>query len=105
MVLHAAVNFPTKGIYDFVLPAAMVAALILFRPWWLSLVKNFGQQIADKGWKREALAGALLASVLAVGFEAWSNVFVPLGFLSLVAALTIEFRERQLERSPARNAS
>jgi membrane protease YdiL (CAAX protease family) len=102
MILHAAVNVPTKGIYDFVLPAAMIVVLILLRAKWLSMARNFYQGWLGKDWKRAAFVAAGLAVVLVVGFESWPGVFIPLGFLGLVMALFIEFRERRLEHIAAR---
>ena len=96
IILHAAVNVPTKGIYDFVVPAVMVAVLILFRTQWLSMVRHFNQEWRGKGWKRPAFVAAVLAVILVVGFESWPEWFIPLGFLGLASALWIEHRERRL---------
>ncbi len=98
MVLHAAVNVPTKGIYSFLLPAVMVIVLILFRQRWLAAAKTFYQEWLGRGWKRAAFVAAMLATAVVVGFERWRGVFVPLGFLGLVVALFIEFRRQRLER-------
>jgi membrane protease YdiL (CAAX protease family) len=92
MIVHAAVNVPTKGIYDFVLPAAMVVVLILLRQKWLSMVQDFCRSLAGKGWKRAAFVATLLAVTVVIGFERWRGVFIPLGFLGLAAALFIESR-------------
>ena len=96
VLVHAALNFPTTGIYDFVLPAAMVAVLILFRQKWLSMVRDFCRSMASQGWKRAAFVATLLAITVVIGFERWPGMFIPLGFLGLVVALFMEFRERRL---------
>jgi membrane protease YdiL (CAAX protease family) len=96
IILHAAVNVPTKGIYDFVLPAVMVAVLILFSHEWLGMMRNFYQEWIGKGWKRAAFVAAMLAVVLVIGFEQWPSVFIPIGFFGLVAALWIDYRVRSL---------
>lgn len=70
IVLHGAVNLPTKGIYDFVLPAAMIAALILFPRKWLTIVCDFCRSMACEGWKRSTLVAAMLAITAVVGFDA-----------------------------------
>jgi membrane protease YdiL (CAAX protease family) len=101
MIIHAAVNVPTKGIYDFVLPAAMVAVLILFRQKWLSMVRDLFRSMAGQGWKRAAFVATLLAIAVVIGSEWWPGVFIPLGFLGLAVALFMEFRGRRLERSLA----
>ena len=102
MIIHAAVNLPTKGIYDFLLPAVMVAVLILCRHSWLSMMQNFYQEWVTKGWKLAAFMAAVLAITSVVGFERWPGVFIPLAFLGLAVALFIEFRERSLSRISAR---
>jgi membrane protease YdiL (CAAX protease family) len=87
IVLHGAANFPTKGIYDFVLPATMVAVLILFRQKWLTIVWDFCRSMACKGWKRAAFLAAMLAIIVVVGYERWRSLFIPLGFVGLAASL------------------
>ena len=101
MILHAAVNVPTKGIYDFVLPAVMIAVLILFRQKWLILVQDFCRLMAGKNWKRAAFGGALSAIAMVIGFEEWPGTFVPLAFLGVAAALVVEFRAKRPERVSA----
>ena len=82
------VNFPAKGIYDFVLPAAMVAVLILFRQKWWTIVRDFCRLMAGEGWKRAAFVAAMLAITAVVGFERWRSLFIAaLGFVGLAAAL------------------
>lgn len=97
MMIHAAVNLPTKSIYDFLLPAAMVLVLILFRQKWLGMVRDFCRLLAGQGWKRAALVATLLAIAVSIGFERSSGVVIPLGFLALAAALCMEFQERRRE--------
>jgi len=87
IILHAAVNVPTKEIYDFILPAVMVAVLILFRTKWLNMVQDFYQEWIGKGWRIAAFSGTVLAVFLVIGFECWPVFFIPLGFLCLGAAL------------------
>jgi membrane protease YdiL (CAAX protease family) len=101
IILHAAVNVPTKEIYDFLTPAIMVAVLILFRNRWLSMVRNFHQEWIAKGWKRAAFVGAIVAIILTIGFEQWPGAFIPVAFVGLAIALFIEFREKRNEHSLA----
>jgi membrane protease YdiL (CAAX protease family) len=91
IILHAMVNVPTKGIYDFLLPAAMLVVLILFGRKWVSMVQDFWRLMSGKEWKRAALLGSVLAIGAVLGFESWPEVFVPLGFLGLVVALVTLF--------------
>jgi membrane protease YdiL (CAAX protease family) len=102
MILHAAVNVPTKGVYDFLLLAAMVAVLILLRKKWMGIVQEFCGQLAAKGWKRPVLMATFLAITVVIGFERWPDMLIPLGFFGLAMALLIEFRERRLERISTR---
>jgi membrane protease YdiL (CAAX protease family) len=95
IILHAAVNVPTKEIYDFILPAVMVAVLIVFRTKWLNMVQDFYQEWIGKGWRIAAFSGTVLAVFLVIGFECCPVFFIPLGFLCLGAALWIEYRERR----------
>jgi membrane protease YdiL (CAAX protease family) len=94
IVLHAAVNVPTKGIYDFLVPAAMVVILILFRRTWVNMVRDFCRLMGGKGWKRAALLGSVPAVGAVFGFESWPEVFVPLGFLGLGVTLVMLFFQR-----------
>lgn len=97
IILHGAVNVPTKGICTFLLPAAMVAALILFRrSWWIE-VQNFCRELAGKTWRGPVLAGTIFAIIMTIGFEEASGVFVPLAILGLSVALILESRNRRLK--------
>jgi len=95
IILHGADNVPTKGIYEFLLPATMVAALILFRRSWWAEVQTFCRELAGKAWRGPALGGTLFAIVMTVGFEAAPGVFVPLAILGLSVALIVEFMGRR----------
>jgi membrane protease YdiL (CAAX protease family) len=98
IMLHAAVNFPTKGIYDFILPAVMVVVLIIFRKQWLSPVRIFRQEWVKTGWQPAAFIAAIVASLLVVGFETWPRVVLPFAIAGLALALFLLFRERRKER-------
>ena len=96
VIFHAALNVPTKGIYDFLLPAAMLAVVVCFRQAWLNWLADFGQQAATKGWRTAAVLGTVLLSGMMFGFERWQNVFAPVALLGLVAALVLEFPTRRV---------
>jgi membrane protease YdiL (CAAX protease family) len=95
MILHGAINVPTKGIYDFLLPAVMILVLVFFHKKWRGIVREFLEQVAGKNWKRAAFWGTTIAVALVIGFESKPNVFVPVAMLGLTAALLIELRERR----------
>ncbi len=101
IILHAALNVPTRGIYDFLLPAIMIAVLILFYPKWVGLVQNFWRQVASSGWKRAALAGTSVLVVVNFCFERWPFVCAPVALAGFAIALLFEFRWRKVRRSPA----
>ncbi len=97
IVLHAALNFPTKGIFDILLPVVMVMALVVFRRHWLGVLHDFGRQILGM----DALAthgGVLCAVAVTIGFQWWPGVFMVLGLSGLAVALFVEYRERRLAR-------
>jgi membrane protease YdiL (CAAX protease family) len=95
IILHAALNVPTKGIYDFLLPAIMIAVLILFYSKWVGWVQNFWRQVVSSGWKRAALAGTLILVVINSYFERWPFVFAPIVLAAFAIALLFEFRWRK----------
>ena len=100
IALHAALNFPTKGMYDILLPVAMVVALLVFRRRWPSAVRDFTTQIRGAD-ALATLIGAFCAVAVAVGFQRWPAVFMPLASSGLVVALLLEYRERRLARPTA----
>src|SRR4029077_6557834 len=55
MVLHMAINVPTKGTGVFLLPALMVIAVILFRRRLAGMVQEFCRLTAAPEWKRAAV--------------------------------------------------
>jgi membrane protease YdiL (CAAX protease family) len=95
IILHATLNVPTKGIYDFMLPVIMIFVLILFYSKWAGLVQEFWQQVAASGWKRMALAGTIVLVVSNFCFERWPFVFAPVALVVFAIALLFEFRWRK----------
>ena len=104
IVLHAALNFPTKGIYDIVLPVAMVLTLVLFRRPWLGALRHFGRQMPGMG-VLATLGGVLCAVAVAVGLQRWPGVCLPPALSGLAVALFIEYRERRRARTMASRTS
>jgi membrane protease YdiL (CAAX protease family) len=97
IILHGAMNVPTKGIYIFLLPAAMIVGLIFFQRRWWAEVQNFSRELKANAWKGPVLAGALFASVMMIGFEEFSAVFVPIAAFGLSIALIAESPHRRLK--------
>jgi membrane protease YdiL (CAAX protease family) len=95
IILHAALNVPTKGIYDFVPPAIMIIVLILSYRKWLNLVQDFCHQAASPGWKRPALAGTLVLVVVSFCFERWPFEIAPVVLAAFAITLSFEFRRRK----------
>jgi hypothetical protein len=97
IVLHAALNFPTKGIYDIVLPVVMVVAVVVFWRHWLRAVSDFGTQMLGAD-ARATVGGVVGAVAVALGFQWWPGVLIPVGLSGLAVALFLEYRERRLAR-------
>jgi membrane protease YdiL (CAAX protease family) len=91
IILHAALNIPTKGIYDFLAPAIMIIVLILFYRKWLDLLRGFCRQVASPGWKRMAMVGTLVLVVINFCFERWPFVLAPIVLAGFAIALLFEF--------------
>jgi membrane protease YdiL (CAAX protease family) len=96
MIIHALVNLPTRGIYDFLVPAVMLTALIVFRQRWLGMVRDFCRHAVGKGWKRAAFAATALAITLVIGYECRPGWFIVVALCGLAVALFIESKQRQL---------
>ena len=94
IALHAALNFPTKGIYDIGLPVLMVLALVVFHRHWLGALRDFARQMLGIDLLA-MLAAVFFAAAVAVGFQRWPGVFLPLALGGLVGALLMEYRERR----------
>lgn len=102
VILHMAINIPTKDVYDFLLPVMMVLILIVFRRKWLGMVYDFWQEMVRKGWKAAAFVAATLACIVAIGFEIWPRTFVLIACPGLAIALFVEFQKRHLENGSTR---
>lgn len=99
MVLHAAMNVPTKGLWVFLLPAILVVVLILFHRQWRGMAREFLTQASNSGWKRAASWGTAIAIAMVIGFETRSDIFVPVAVLGLAAALVIALRQKLKNKS------
>ncbi len=94
IILHAALNVPTKGIYNFLLVGTMLAVLLASRRSWLNPLQDFCRQTMVKGWGPPCLATALLTGII-FGFERWQSIFAPIALLCFAAALFMEFQRRR----------
>jgi membrane protease YdiL (CAAX protease family) len=92
IILHAALNVPTKGIYDFLVPVIMIVVLILFYAKWIGWARDFCRQIASSGWKRAAPVGTVVLVVSNFCFERWPFVVAPVALAAFAIALLFEFR-------------
>jgi membrane protease YdiL (CAAX protease family) len=95
IILHMAVNVPTKGIYDFLLPVVMFMAVILFRRRLTNMVRDFYLTMADRGWKGAAFLSTALAVCLVIGFERSPETFAPLALFGLGGAMAFELLQRR----------
>jgi membrane protease YdiL (CAAX protease family) len=101
IILHAALNVPTKGIYNFLLPVSMIVILILFYSKWVGMGQTFWRQVAATGWKRMALAGTIVLVVSNFCFERWPIVVAPVALAAFAIALLFEFRWRKGAPEPS----
>ena len=100
ILLHAALNVPTKGICDFVAPGLMIIVLIVFYPKWLGLVQEFSRQVASRGWKHAALVGTSILVVISFCLERWPFVLAPVVLAGFAIVLLFEFRCRKSALGP-----
>ena len=98
IVLHAALNFPTKGVYDVILPVVMVLTLVVFRRRWPGEVRDFGRQMLGID-ASTTLVAVLITAAVAIGSQMWPGVFLPVALCGLAVALCMEFHERRLART------
>lgn len=98
MVIHGAMNVPTKGVWAFLMPAITIVALVFFHQKWRGMVREFLAQASHNSWKRAASWGAAVAIAMVIGFETRSDIFVPIAFAGLAAALVIELRQKLKNR-------
>jgi membrane protease YdiL (CAAX protease family) len=91
-ILHGALNLPTKGIYNFILPALMLAALIIFRPKLLRIRDELYQESCGTKWKRTAFPAAAVVLLLLIGVERRGEIFVPVVLAGFAVALFSSFR-------------
>ena len=85
MVFFPIRKLAQAGIYDIVLPLGMVLVLVVFQRHWLNALRDFGRQMLGI----DALAtfvGVLCAVAVAVGFQRWHHVFLPLALGGLLVA-------------------
>ena len=76
----------------------MVLALVVFHRHWLGGVRDFWHQMLGiDAWA--TLIAVSCAVTVAVGFQRWPDVFLPLALGGLMIALFMESRERRLART------
>ncbi|MEO6567621.1 MAG: CPBP family intramembrane glutamic endopeptidase [Opitutaceae bacterium] len=94
MIIHGAMNVPTKGVWVFLLPAILVVVLVFFHEKWRNMVREFLAQVSSPGWKVATFSGAAVAVVMVIGFETQPDTFVPVCIVGLGVALIIELRRK-----------
>jgi membrane protease YdiL (CAAX protease family) len=92
VIIHGAMNVPTKAIWVFLMPAILIVVLVLFHQKWRNTVREFLAQASNPGWKVAAFSGAAVAIAMVIGFETRPDTLVPLSIVGLVVALIIELR-------------
>jgi membrane protease YdiL (CAAX protease family) len=100
-VAHALVNFPVRGVADFVLPALMLVIIIVFRKPILEEIRRFGMMLKSDvaSWLITAIGMTSMIVFMTV-FAVAEDVVVLLGVPLLIIALVMEFIEkRKLNRA------
>jgi membrane protease YdiL (CAAX protease family) len=96
MVAHALVNFPVRGVVDFVLPALMLVIIIVCRNPILEEIRRFWVMLKSDvaSWLITAIGMTGMLVFMAV-YAVAEDVVVLLGLPLLVAALVMEFIEKR----------
>ncbi len=96
IVAHALINFPVRGITDFVLPLVMLSVVVIYR-------KQIGESFHDFGMmlksgvlsKTGAVVVSVFISLFAVVVTLAEDVALLFGIIALVIALVLEFVEKR----------
>mgnify|MGYP001600721513 CR=1 FL=1 len=98
MLVHGLANVPTKGIYDFLLPAAMLAVLAISRDTWVTPLRDYCTALARAARQKVIWAVSLIAILAAIGIERAPRSFAILGAIGLALALGSKIPRRDGER-------
>lgn len=90
VVAHTLINFPTKGVWSFVVLALML--LISFKFWKeiSTYVREFSNLVKENFLKKQVVLTPLFFTAFAVGFVLLGDIVLLLGLLFLVLALIFE---------------
>lgn len=96
MIAHALVNFPVRGIADFVLPALMLVLIIVWRKLVLKEFRGFWAMLKSDvtSWLITVL-GVIGMIVLMTGYALAEDLVTLLGLPLLIIALVMEFIEKR----------
>jgi membrane protease YdiL (CAAX protease family) len=96
MVAHAAVNFPVRGVGDFVLVAVMFAVVVIYRKQIMEDVRKFGAMFKSGVSSRAGIVlGVVYMTLFAVAVAVAQDVAVLFGAVLLIIALALEFIEKR----------
>jgi uncharacterized protein len=100
IVAHALINFPVRGIIDFVLPVLMVAIILVYRKkiieYFHAFRKLFKSEIISK---ITTTVVGILVSFFAILIVIAQDIALLLGLIALIVAIILEFVEkRKLKR-------
>ena len=96
MVAHTLVNFPVRGVADFILPALMLVIIIVFRKPILEETRRFWEMLKTNvaSWWITAIGMTGMIVFMTV-FAVAQDVVALLGFPLLVIALVMEYIEKR----------
>lgn len=96
IIAHAIVNFPVRGMADFILPAAMLLIIVIYRRQLAEVFRSFSNMIKSnilsKVWTATICIFFTLFAIMVALAE---DVALLFGILAFVIALVLEFTDRR----------
>ena len=96
MVAHAMVNFPVRGVVDFLLPLVMLAAVIIYRKQIIEAACTFGAMFRSdilSRWGMVVVSISIILFVIVVAVA--EDIALLFGIVVLVVALVLELIEKR----------
>jgi hypothetical protein len=97
MVAHAIVNFPVRGIGDYLLPVAMLALVLIFRKQVIEEIRGFiAIYKSDSPSMFRRLLSIVCSALVAIAVSIALEPIMLLGIVILIMAIVLEFQEKRL---------
>lgn len=102
IVAHAIVNFPVRGVVDFILPVVMMAVVVIYRKQIIEAIQAFWTMLKsdiDSRWGTVAVSVSMILFAVVVAIA--EDIALLFGIAALLIALALEFIEkRKLKTQP-----